>query len=84
MEVDQHMWRDWASALHRWGVEGGVATILEAIGPLNILSAQAIYLAQPLFRHAFPDEHLDGMARMLEDATSTKAFIRMLREASST
>ena len=84
MEADQNIWRVWARFLQRLGIGNGVAVLLEAAGPLTILGAQAVYISQPVLNHTFPDEHLDALARLLEDSTQTRAFIKFLREASLT
>jgi len=83
MSSDQHIWRVWASILQRWGVEEWVASFLEATGPLAILGAQVVYISQPLLRHSIPEDHLDALARLLEDSTHIRAFVDFLREASA-
>lgn len=83
MNTDQHMWRAWVSAIRRWGLEDWVGTMLEAAGPLTILGAQVVYLGQPMFGLALPKGHLEAVARMLEEPESTRAFVDLLREASS-
>lgn len=83
MNQDRHIWRVWASFLQRWGVSDGVADILEAAGQLSLLGAQAVYLGQPLLKHALPEDQLDALARLLEEPTQTQAFVRVLRESTS-
>ena len=76
MDTDQHIWRVWARFLHRLGVGKWVAVLLEAAGPLTILGAQAVYVSQPLLNHSLSEDHLDALARLLEDSTQTRAFRR--------
>jgi hypothetical protein len=83
MDQDQHIWRVWAGFLQHWGVEKWVAATLETLGPLSILGAQAVHLSQPLLSKTVPDDHLDALARLLEDPIQTRAFVTYLREASS-
>ena len=83
MNADQHIWQVWASNLQRWGVKDWAATMLEAVGPLAVLGAQAIYIGQPLLNQSMPEGHLDALARLLEDSTNTRAFVDFLREAPS-
>jgi hypothetical protein len=64
-------------------VKDWAATILEAVGPLAVLGAQALYIGQPLFNRSMPEGHLDALARLLEDSTNTRAFVDYLREAPS-
>jgi len=80
MIANQHIWRVWADSLHRWGVDEHVATFLEASGPLTVLGAQVIYIAQPALTGMFPPSHLQALAEVLEDSTQTKAFTDYLRE----
>jgi hypothetical protein len=83
MDEDQHIWRSWASFLQHWGMERWVASALEAIGPLSVLGAQAVYLGSPLLKFALPANQLDALARMLEDKGHVQAFASYLREAPS-
>ncbi len=80
MDRNRHIWRYWARNLQRWGVTQGVATLLEAFGPLTVIGAQLIYVSQPLLGRSLPGEQLDGLARLLEDSDTTHAFIDYLRE----
>lgn len=80
MERDRHIWRYWARNLQRWGLTKWVAALLEALGPLTIIGAQFIYVSQPLLSGSRPGEQLDGLARLLEDSSTTRAFIDYLRE----
>ena len=80
-DENQHIWHGWAKALHRWGISGGAAVLLEVTGPLNLLAAQAIYLGQPLLGGWLPGSKLTALARVLEDPKTTQVFIHYLREA---
>jgi hypothetical protein len=81
VQKDQQIWRIWANFLQRWGVEGWVAAILEAFGPLAIIGAQAVYISKPLLNCALPDDHLETLARIFEDTQRAQAFVDFLREA---
>lgn len=74
------MWRFWAASLHRWGVQDLAAVVLEALGPLTLFGAQAVYLFQPLLKHDLSSGHLEALAHILEDDSETQAFISYLRE----
>ena len=80
MIANQHIWRVWANALHRWGVKDLVAAFLEAAGPLTLLGAQVVYIAQPALSGVFPNNHLRALAEVFEDSEQTKAFAAYLRE----
>jgi hypothetical protein len=81
MNADRHIWQTWAQRLHRWGLGELTATMIEACGPLTILGAQVVYLCQPVLDLVISDEHLDALARMLENTPETHAFVTYLREA---
>lgn len=81
MDEDQQIWRSWASILQRWGLEQWAASILEAAGPLSVLGAQAVHLSAPLLKNILPMAQLETLARTLEDANQTQAFVNCLREA---
>jgi hypothetical protein len=84
MEANQHNWRIWAGNLHRWGIDGWMAAVLEAAGPLTVLGAQLVYIGKPLLQGFVPGDKLDSLALLLEDTTQTHAFIALLREEAPT
>jgi hypothetical protein len=79
MTDDHHIWRVWANFLHRWGLESFVAATLEALGPLAVIGAQAVYLGQPMARAIFPDSHIEAAARLLEDTDRAADFVAYLK-----
>jgi hypothetical protein len=56
---------------------------MEATGPLTILGAQVIYLAQPVLSTFIQDRNLTALVDLLEDAEQSRIFIGYLREESS-
>jgi hypothetical protein len=84
MDAEQHIWQVWAHSLHRWGVNEVAAAFLEAGGPLNLVLAQGIYLVQPLFSSFASKNHLETLARVLEEPEETQSFVNYLREGSVT
>ncbi|OGO40630.1 MAG: hypothetical protein A2Z49_06435 [Chloroflexi bacterium RBG_19FT_COMBO_56_12] len=82
MVENPHIWHTWARNLHRWGVEEGAATLLDAAGPLTMLLAQFVYISQPLLGRLVSPESMDALTNMLEEPAQTKAFVEILREAS--
>jgi len=81
MNADQRLWQAWANFLQQWGLNGWVATILEDGSPFSLLGAQLIYLSQPLLESFVPKDHLNAIARMLEDTNSKRAFADYIRKA---
>ena len=68
-------WPKWAETLRRLRLDGLAAWCLDAAGPLTVLGAQAVYLAQPFLG----GKKLDSLALMLEEDEETQAFARYLR-----
>jgi len=81
MEPNRHIWRYWAKNLQQWGLTRWAVAILEAFGPLTLVGAQLIYFSQPLMPRSKSAEYLDGLAQLLEDKSTTHAFIDYLRES---
>jgi hypothetical protein len=84
VNVNQAVWRDWAAILQRWGMRDLAASFLEALGPLVIFGAQAVYVSQPLLNGIIPTNRLQALADLLEDSSQVKAFAAFLREEDST
>ncbi len=61
-------------------MQGFVASLLEAAGPLTLLGAQAVYFSQPFLAGLDGQGHLKSLAKMLENAKETDAFVNYLRE----
>ncbi|MCH7662347.1 MAG: hypothetical protein IH859_00565 [Chloroflexi bacterium] len=70
----------WIEQLHNRGLSKFAATMLEAAGPLNLIAAQFIYMAQPVLRGILPTKDLNALANMLEDSGETGLFVEQLRE----
>jgi len=83
MSSDQQIWQNWAHNLHRWGLAEWAASILDAAGPLTLIAAQLVYMAQPLVNKAMPEEHLQVLAELLEDSNKAHSFTSLLREGDS-
>ncbi len=77
---DQQIWQVWHETLQRWGLDDLTALILDALGPLNLLGAQVVYLSQPFLGQLLPEGHWDTLAEVLENPAQTKAFSAFLRQ----
>jgi len=77
---NQHIWQVWNESLHRWGLDDLAALILDAMGPLNLLGAQVVYLSQPFLGQFLPEGHWDALAELLENPGQTQAFSAYLRQ----
>jgi len=84
MKQDRHIWTEWAKFLHRWGVQGAAAWLLEVIGPVQYLGAQAIYFGQPFLQGIVPARHMQALAEALETPQKTQALVQFLRESAVT
>jgi hypothetical protein len=83
MHENQSNWINWSRAFHQWGINEGIASILEGSGSFSLLAAQAIYLSQPILSGVISTHSLQAFAQMLENPTEKHAFISFLREAPS-
>ena len=77
------MIKGWAQSLRKRGLNQFAAAFLEAVGPLNLVGAQLVYLGQPLLSSVLPDSKLTMLAHMLEQPEQTEMFIHCLRESSA-
>lgn len=81
VESDHCYWQSWIEAIHRWGIENWVASLIESLGPLTILAAQFIYFAKPLLNNNESGGGLEAAARLMEDVDMARLFASRLREA---
>ena len=81
MNEERKIWQQWAARLQNLGLDGMVATLLEATGPLNFVGAQLVYVGQPVLRGLVPTHALHALANLLEDRQNTQDFVSYLREA---
>jgi hypothetical protein len=75
-------WARWAALLHRWGLRGFAATLLESGGAFSTLAAQSLYISQPLLDTWLPRRGLHSLAQTLEDPQQSAAFAAYLRGVS--
>ncbi len=66
-----------ADGLRKHGLEGPALFVLEAIGPLAVVGAQAAYLLEPFFG---PGGRARAVARLLENEQERAHFLGRLRE----
>ena len=81
MKENSQLWQNWAETLNHWGIKDLIATFLEALGPLNLLGAQLVYLGQPFLAPFFSEGYLEVLAELLADPQETQAFIAVLRQS---
>lgn len=62
----------------RSGLRELSASLLEAVGPLSLLGAQAIYLVEPFFPSR--RSRLRAVARILEDPEQVRGWIESVRD----
>ncbi len=75
----QDEWPIWAAFLKRYQLDQLTAWVLEAGGPLVLLGAQALYFGRSFLGH----QHVDLLARVLEDETEVRAFAAYLHGQSN-
>jgi hypothetical protein len=70
-------WREWSEVLRRHRLEGIAAWLLEAGGPLSLISAQLLYVGEPWLGGGAHE-----LARLLESDAESMAFVRYLESGS--
>ena len=69
----------WIKSLYKLRLQNLTATFLEALGPMNLLGAQLVYLSQPVLSPFIPKDQSLDLAKILEDPSETTLFIEALR-----
>ena len=69
----------WIQALYKLRLQNFAAAFLEAMGPVNLLGAQLVYLSQPILSPFVSQEQSQDFARILEDPSETEIFVKALR-----
>lgn len=59
--------RGWAQGLHKTGLSDVVGAMLEAVGPVSLLGAQVLWVAQPTLSIFMPADEVGGLAHLLEN-----------------
>lgn len=80
MSEYQPIWIRWARTLQQWGINQGVASLLEGAGSLSVLLAQVLYLSQPLLVGAVAPGSMNAITQVLENPLDRQEFISILRE----
>lgn len=80
MHKDRSQWSIWAQFLHRWKVGGAAAFLLDAGGPLGVLTAQVLIMGKPFLNGSNQDAPFSALADLLEDEDEMKSFAAFLRE----
>ena len=70
----------WIQVLYKLRLQNLAAAFLEALGPVNLIGAQLVYLSQPILSPFISQEKSQDFARILEDPSQTKEFVNALRD----
>jgi len=70
----------WIQTLYKLRLQHLAAAFLEALGPVNLLGAQLVYLSQPILSPFVSQDQSRDFARILEDPSETAQFIKALRD----
>ncbi len=73
-------WAKWRSALQQWGLRSYIAILLDALGPLNVVGAQFLYLSRPFIPGTGRKNQWQALARLLEDREQRDLFTHFLQE----
>ena len=78
MDTPRAYWPIWMDILRKQGLAELAAWVLEAVGPLNFLGAQILYIGQP-FVSSSTGQGLRALANLLEQKDEAGAFIALLK-----
>jgi len=73
-------WTSLAAYLRKVGLDGTVAWLLDALGPLTVLGAQALHFGEPFFRSGQSPAEYQELVDLLEDPGRSRDFAAYLRE----
>jgi hypothetical protein len=79
MEPERVFWTRWAQGLQRWGLMEPAAAVLDAAGPLNVVFAQLLYAAAPIFQSEPSNNSWQALGQVLEDHHERRSFTAFLR-----
>jgi hypothetical protein len=81
MQSPRTYWPVWMDTLHRLGLEGFAAWLLDAGGPINILGAQLLYIGQPFVTSSttIASDGILALANLLEQEDESRAFAALLK-----
>jgi len=83
MQINHHIWQDWAWKLHQWGVADIAASILEAGAPLTTYASQVLVAFSPFARGTMMDRSIIYLYTLFEDHSQQEIFLSLLREGKS-
>jgi hypothetical protein len=75
MQTPREYWPRWARLLQQYKLDQFAAWMLEAGGPIALLSAQALYFG----RGFIGTTQIEALARTLEDDSEARAFAEYLQ-----
>lgn len=76
MQTDRSYWPAWAQFLNRWGMAKSAAFLIEAVGPVSVLIAQAIHAGKPFLETR---DEIPALTHLMEDRAESQAFAAYLR-----
>jgi hypothetical protein len=83
MRIERSFWSRWAQFLQHWGLAEIAAVLLDAMGPLNIIFAQFVYIGQPFLGKPGSPNQWEALANLLENQEESRNFAAFLREGIS-
>ena len=83
MRIERSFWLKWAQFLQHWGLAEITAALLEAMGPLNIIFAQLVFIGQPFLGKPGSPNQWEALASLLENREESRGFAAFLREGNS-
>jgi hypothetical protein len=76
-------WTHWMESLRRRKLDTLVAWALDSLGPLAMLTGEAVQAGLPFLRPSLSSAQIDPIIQLLENPMEMRAFAAYLREESA-
>jgi hypothetical protein len=83
MDHSQAVWQEWITRIQSWWLANLCATLMDGLSPIALLSAQVLYLGQPIIGPFLATRQLNGLIDLLEDPQAYQVFTHELRKAAA-
>lgn len=78
METSDVIWSKWIDRISDRGYNSLFSTLLDALKPLSLVLAQAIYFGSPILSPFIPSRSIIAAAELLEDRSALDHFCHQL------
>ena len=77
---ERKIWLKWSNFLHHWGLDAHAGILIDAAGPLRLLMAQVVMIAEPFLRMNTDRGDWSAVVKIFEDPEESESFTRFLNK----